>query len=66
MIRKLPTKTESEVHYILPKSRFQVVVKEDDKILCHKNASISTLNRIAFIPECIIMVTPNCNGIYFE
>ena len=34
--RKLPTKTTSDMHYILPKLRDWVVFKEDDKILCHK------------------------------
>ena len=36
MWRKLPTETTFEIHYIFPKLRDWVVVKEDDKILRHK------------------------------
>ena len=36
------------MHYILPKLKDWVVVKEDDKILCHKKVSISTLNGIVY------------------
>ena len=36
MAGKVPKKKTSEIHFILPKLRDWVVVKEDDKILCHK------------------------------
>ena len=41
--RKLPTKTTYEVCFIFPKLRSWVVVKEDDKKLCHeKGVNIKT------------------------
>ena len=37
------------MHYIFPKFRDWVVIKEDDKILCHKKGVyISLLNRIIY------------------
>ena len=44
----MPTKTTTEVRSILPKLRGWVVFKEDDKKLCHKKESISTLIRVIY------------------
>ena len=45
MSRNLPTKSTSGVNFIYPKLRYWVVVKEDDKILCHEKGVYINTNR---------------------
>ena len=45
MSRKLSTKAKSGMYFIYPKVRDWVVVKEDDKILCHKKVVYINTNR---------------------
>ena len=45
ILEKNITKAASGVHFIYPKLRDRVVVKEDDKILCHKKGVYINTNR---------------------
>ena len=45
MLKKLPTKETSEVHFIYPNLRDRVLVKEYDKISCLKKGVYINTNR---------------------